>query len=97
MKVPQFHDGILVLPAWAFLGSDARVPHRSKTLALSKLGNTEFFVCSNHKGNLFWVHAVAPGFAGDRCRASLTCATRNKAKAELWRVAVQAGNVRITE
>lgn len=92
---PKFSGETLILPHWTFSGPAPRVPHRSRTLAQHKSERTEFFVCANHKRNLFWVHAIGPGFAGDRSRHSLTCVTRNAGLAELWIAAVNSGKVRI--
>lgn len=94
---PHFNGPKLLLPEWTFsiIRKDARVPHRSRTLAFHREGNTQYFVCANYKQTLFWVKAIAPGFAGDRSRASLTCSTRSRTLADLWVKAVEAGNVGI--
>lgn len=92
---PYFNGPKLILPDWHFGGTDARVPHRSHTLAFHRNGLTQYFVNANHKESLFWVQALAPGFAGDCSRASHTCATRSKDLAALWIEAVKAGNVGI--
>jgi hypothetical protein len=92
---PRFDGATLVLPDWHFSGKDARVPRRSRTLAFHREGGAQYFVCANRGQTLFWVHAMAPGFAGERSRASHTCATRNEGLAQRWIAAVNAGNVRI--
>lgn len=92
-----FDSGVLVLPKWRFSGKDARVPHRSHVLAECQIGREHFYVEANHRETLFWVHAVGPGFAGDRSRSSLTCATRNQDIAMSWLDAVRHARVRISE
>lgn len=94
---PTFEGEQLILPDWKYSGRDARVPHRSRTLAFHRQGAAQYFVCANHKRTLFWVHAIAPGFSGDCSRASHTCTTRNEAIAAQWIAAVQQGRVKISE
>lgn len=97
MKYPQpkFDGDTLVLPDCKFTQPDSAVPHRSRTFGYHRDGSTQYFVNCNRNETLFWVHALAPGFAGERSRASRTCATKNKALANQWRDAVVAGKVRI--
>lgn len=90
---PRFNGDVLILPEWSYAARDARVPHRRRILAFYPEQKRIYFVCSNLKRTLFWVHATGPGFAGDRSRHSLTCATKDEALAETWIAAVASGKV----